>query len=100
MVVGSNLAEQIISDINPLSYVNHTHHKLFIPKIEEIDIRKKMYINLKNTAAGHHDLPDSIMKECEVFYITLLTYIINLSISQGDFPDELIIAKVIPISEL
>ena len=37
------------------------------------------------------------MKECEELYITPLTYIINLSISQGHFPDELKLAKVIPI---
>ena len=94
--VGSNLAEQIISDINPLSYVNHNHHTLFIPNIEEIEI-KNIILTLKNTAAGHDDLPGSIMKECEELYITPLTYIINLSISQGHFPDELKLAKVIPI---
>ena len=27
--VGSNLAEHIISDRNPLSYVSHNHHTLF-----------------------------------------------------------------------
>ena len=37
------------------------------------------------------------MKECADFYITPLTYIINLSISQGHFPSELKLAKVIPI---
>ena len=42
---GSNLAEQIISDIIPLSYVNH--HTLCIPNIEEIEIFFKHYINLK-----------------------------------------------------
>ena len=94
--VGSNLAEQIISDINPLSYVNHNHHTLFIPNIEEIEI-KNIILTLKNTAAGHDDLPGSIMKECEELYITPLTYIINLSFSQGHFPDELKLAKVIPI---
>ena len=38
--IGSNLAEQIISVINPLSYVNHNHHTLCIPNIEEIEIKK------------------------------------------------------------
>ena len=95
--VGSNLAEHIISDGNPLSYVSHNHHTLFIPNIEEIEI-KNIISNLKNTAAGHDDFPAcSIMKECADFYITPLTYIINLSISQGHFPSELKLAKVIPI---
>ena len=43
IIVGSKLAEQIISDINPLSYVNHNHHNLFIPNIEEIEITKTLY---------------------------------------------------------
>ena len=96
--VGSNLAKQIISDINQLSYVNHNHHNLFIPNIEEIEI-KKHYINPKKHSswAWHDDLSGSIMKNFEEFYITPLTYIINLSISQGHFPDELKLAKVIPI---
>ena len=33
--VGSNLAEHIISDRNPLSYVSHNQHTLFIPNIED-----------------------------------------------------------------
>ena len=37
------------------------------------------------------------MKNFEELYITPLTYIINLSISQCHFPDELKLAKVIPI---
>ena len=37
------------------------------------------------------------MKEFKVLYITPLAYIINVSISQGHFPDELKLAKVIPI---
>ena len=63
---------------------------------DDVIIIKNIISNLKNTAAGHDDLPGSIMKECADLYITL-TYIINLSISQGHFPSELKLAKVIPI---
>ena len=37
------------------------------------------------------------MKECADFHIIPLTYFINLSISQGHFPSELKLAKLIPI---
>ena len=37
------------------------------------------------------------MKQCVDNYITPLTHIINLSISQGYFPDEWKLTKVIPI---
>ena len=37
------------------------------------------------------------MKQCINDYITPLTHLINLSINEGTFPDDLKIAKVIPI---
>ena len=39
-------------------------------------------------------MPASILKQCIEIYIDPLTYLVNLSISQGNFPDELKIAKV------
>ena len=42
-------------------------------------------------------MPASILKQCLDTYIDPLTYLINLSINQGIFPDELKIAKVLPI---
>ena len=43
------------------------------------------------------DMPASVMKKCVYDYITPLTYLINSSIKQGIFPNELKIAKVFPI---
>ena len=42
-------------------------------------------------------MPASILKQCIDIYIDPLTYLINVSINQGIFPNELKIAKVIPI---
>ena len=42
-------------------------------------------------------MPASILKQCLDTYIDPLTYLINLSINQGIFPDELNIAKVITL---
>ena len=47
--------------------------------------------SLKNSSPGYDEMPASILKQC------LDTYLINLSINQGIFPDELKIAKVLPI---
>ena len=46
---------------------------------------------------GYDEMPASILKQCLDTYIDPLTYLINLSINQGIFPDELKIAKVLPI---
>ena len=52
---------------------------------------------LNNSAAGHDGLPASIMKKLSNDYAIPLTHCINMSVIQGDFPDTLKIAKVIPI---
>ena len=53
--------------------------------------------SLKNSSPGYDEMPASILKQCLDTYIDPLTYLINLSINQGIFPDELKIAKVLPI---
>ena len=42
-------------------------------------------------------MPASIMKQLINYYAEPLTYLINQSISQGIFPEELKLAKVLPI---
>jgi hypothetical protein len=48
-------------------------------------------------SAGLDDIPDYIIKKCHLKITTPLTYIINLSLSTGQFPDQLKIAKVKPL---
>ena len=49
---------------------------------------------LNNCAPGHDGLPPSIMKQLINGYVIPLTHLMNLSIVQGDFPNELKLAKV------
>ena len=62
-----------------------------------VDDIKTIVSQLNNSAAGHDELPPSIMKQLCNEYCIPLSYIINSSIIQGDFPEELKLAKVIPI---
>jgi hypothetical protein len=48
-------------------------------------------------SAGIDDVPGYIIKKCYPKITTALTYIINLSLSIGYFPDQLKIAKVKPL---
>ena len=52
---------------------------------------------MTNSAAGYDELPSSIMKQCVETYVKQLTFLINMSITQGNFPNELKIASVIPL---
>ena len=94
--VGSSLAKNIVSDINPLSYIQNNMHTIHVPEISENEIMS-IIKTLNNSAAGHDELPVSIMKQCANDYIKPLTLLINMSITQGIFPEELKTARVIPI---
>ena len=60
-----------------------------------VDDIKTIVSQLNNSAAGHYELmPPSITKQLCNEYCILLSYIINASIIQGDFPEELKLAKV------
>ena len=52
---------------------------------------------ITNSASGYDELPASILKQCTDSYLEPLTHLINLSISLGIMPDELKVARVIPI---
>ena len=54
--------------------------------------------SLKNKkSAGMDEIPDHVIKGCCTYIVQPLTFIINLSISEGQFPDVLKIAKVKPL---
>ena len=48
-------------------------------------------------SAGYDDISKNVVKDTIAFIIIPLTYIINLSLSNGVFPDHLKIARVIPL---
>ena len=60
------------------------------------DIINVIY-SLNNSSAGYDEMCASILKKCIDEFITLITYLVNLSIRQGTFPNELKLAKVILI---
>ena len=91
--VGPQLAQKIQGHINPLNYLNPTMKSMFIPYISEYEIIK----SLKNSSAGYDNIPALIAKQCIQHYIKPLTYLINSSFECGIFPNELKLAKVIPI---
>jgi hypothetical protein len=77
--------------------VKYNNNSMFLtPVIEEevIDIIKGMR---NKKSAGIDDIPDFIIKKCYPKLITALTYIINLSLSDGIFPDQLKATKVKPL---
>jgi hypothetical protein len=100
----TSIAQKILSG-NPLSKtyevnvntIKYNSNSMFLtPTTEEevADIIKGLG-NKKST--GIDDIPEYIIKKCYPKITTALTYIINLSLSTGHFPDQLKIAKVKPL---
>lgn len=95
--IGPNLARNIPSRTNdPLDYVTGIQNSMFIydTNCEEVSSVIK---HLKNSAPGPDDIDIRIIKKCYGDLVQPLTYLFNLSFNQGIFPDELKIARVIPI---
>ena len=67
-----------------------------MPCISEDEISRTIN-SLKNASAGWDNIPTFVVKKVSKHVIRPLTYLINKSIEQGIFPDELKVAKVFPI---
>ena len=90
--VGPTLANNISCTVNPMSYVtNHVINSMYVPVITECEIMT-VVSSLTNSSPGWDNLPARLLKP----YIPL-SYIINKSFETGVFPDDLKVAKVIPI---
>ena len=69
---------------------------MFIQYISEYEITG-INKSLKNSSASFDYIPASIAKQCIQHYFKTLTYLIYSSFECGIFPNELKLAKVIPI---
>ena len=95
--VGSTLASKInVNSCNPLDYIHSNVQSMAIPNYYENDIT--LTINsLQNSSPGWNTIPTLIAKHVIHCYIKPLVFLINQSLIEGVFPDELKLAKVIPL---
>ena len=96
--IGSNLSNNIkFSELDPVSYIpRFIESSIFLVDVGETELRNVVF-RLKNSSPGFDDICVEVLKSSYVFYSQPLLHIINLSLSEGIFPDTLKIAKVIPI---
>lgn len=96
--VGPTLAKLIPNNNKPaMTYVSQNIVETFyITPTTEGEI-EKIISNFKDTAAGWDNLSPNIIKQIRQSIVSPLVHICNISFSYGIFPDELKIAKVIPI---
>ena len=85
------------SDVNPTSYLkSRNKYSMFTEPTNDIEV-KKLISNLKVSAVGWDELSANVLKQCTDDIIHPLTHVFNMSLTHGVFPNELKIAKVIPL---
>ncbi len=86
-----------VSVVDPMSYMDDLLYDNFcINHVTEQDVRS-VVLSLKNKCPGSDSISTKIAKQTLELYITPLTHIINQSFLSGCVPDNLKIAKIIPI---
>jgi hypothetical protein len=81
-------------DINIVKYNSNSMFLTPATNEEVIEVIKGMG---NKKSVGMDDIPDYIIKKCYPKIVHALTYIINLSLSTGKFPEQLKMAKVKPL---
>ena len=79
-----------------MQYVYHNNNTINVTEINIHEINS-VISSLPSSAAGYDEIPASIMKQLGNYYAEPLTHLINQSISQGLFPEEMKLAKILPI---
>ena len=93
--IGPKLASKISRDVNPISYAKSINN-IVIPNITCHKVYQ-VICSLKNSSAGWDDFPTFVLKKCSGSLLQPLTHLINCSLQSGIFPDELKLARVVPI---
>ena len=86
--VGSTLANNIHSNVDPLLYIQSNPNIITISEVSESEINA-IIRNIKNSASGYDELPTSIMKSVSEEYIKPLTYLINKKLAKDTFQKNL-----------
>lgn len=96
--IGRDLAENIPSTpVDPLSYIpTAVQQSIFLSSVESTEV-ERIIKSLKNTSPGFDGIHAKVVKNSYSLYLQPLVHILNLSIHQGFFPDDMKIARVIPL---
>ena len=97
--VGPTIANEIPNttiDIDTMSNINNPHSFFLIPTTPE-EIEKVINKLKPKTSCGFDEINSKIIKKSSMVIAIPLAHIINLSLEKGIVPDQMKIAKVIPI---
>ena len=96
--IGKDLAKKIpITDINPLDYIKSTNtQSIMVDPVDQSEV-KRILLSFKNTSPGWDGIHPKVLKQTSELCMNVITYVMNLSITTGFFPNSLKLAKVVPL---
>ena len=96
--IGPNLAKNIPGSCTSFrKFLTHNYINTFFVKSIEDDEIKKVVMSLKDGAPGIDCIPASVLKHTIDLISSPLSHVCQLSLSEGYFPSELKLAKIIPL---
>jgi hypothetical protein len=95
--VGNDLANNIPDiDLNPLSFIDSNNSSIFLSYIEENEV-ERIIKTLKEVSPGKDGIHSKVIKATYHLYLSPFTHVLNLTFAQGVFPNELKLAKIVPL---
>lgn len=96
--VGQKLSRNFADNHNYKHYLTGNHiESMFFNPVTEDEVNREIERLPLNKAPGYDGIPPKLIKYTAPYIIKSLTHIYNLSLLQGCVPDQLKIAKIIPI---
>ena len=96
--IGENLSKSIPENENYRKYlINDYPDSMFLYPITKFELSKEISKLPTNKAPGYDEITSKVVKLTSDYILTPLTYIFNLSLSEGIVPESFKTAKVIPI---
>ena len=90
------MAKYITCNVNLLIYVNSVTDSIVVQHVSVAQVRK-VITSVKDSSPGWDHLSPFVMKQCVDTYVEPITVLIYNSLHHGIFPDDLKLARVIPI---
>lgn len=96
--IGNNLAKEIPSSlVDPTSYIKESNsYSIFLQPVDCNEVHR-IISSLKRASAGYDGIHSEVVKMTCHAYLEPFTHVLNLSLTQGFFPDYLKVAKVVPL---
>ena len=94
--ISHNLVKYITCNVNPMFYVNSVNDSIVLQYVSVAQVRNIITSLNESSPAWDHLFP-FVMKQCVDTCVEPITVLINNSFYHGIFPDELKLARVVPI---